>query len=188
MDLAEWDERYRAEGDSGASLSSTATPLLVECASQLPPGRALDLACGTGRNALWLAERGWSVTAVDGSPAAIDTLRSRAAQLGVTVNAELADLEKMEFVIRPESWDLIAMCYYFRRDLFEPSKQGLVPGGSIVSIALLVEPGKENSPFRLQPGQLRSYFEGWEVLHEREGRDIWHHAVAEIIARRPEIH
>jgi len=187
MDLAEWDERYRAEGDA-ANLSATATPLLVECASQLPPGRALDLACGTGRNALWLAERGWSVTAVDGSPAAIDALRSRAAQLGVTVKTRMADLEKKEFVIDPGSWDLIAMCYYFQRDLLEPCKLGVVPGACIVSIALLIEPGKENSPFRLQPGELRGYFEGWEILHDREGRDKWNHAVAEVIARRPEIH
>ena len=188
MDLAEWDERYRAEGSPGANLSATATPLLIECASQLPPGRALDLACGTGRNAVWLAERGWSVTAVDGSPAAIDALRSRAAQLGVTVKAQIANLEKKEFIIDPGSWDLIAMCYYFQRDLLEPCKLGVVPGGCIVSIALLIEPGKENSPFRLQPGELRGYFEGWEILHDREGRDIWHHAIAEIITRRPEIH
>ena len=53
-------------------------------------------------------------------------------------------------------------------------------------IALLVEPGKENSPFRLHPGELRRYFEGWEILHDREGRDAWHHAVAEVVARRPQ--
>ena len=50
-------------------------PLLVEAASKLTPGRALDLACGTGRNALWLAQHGWDVTAVDASPTAIETLR-----------------------------------------------------------------------------------------------------------------
>jgi tellurite methyltransferase len=187
VDLAEWDERYRAEENS-ANLSATATPLLVESASQLPPGRALDLACGTGRNALWLAQRGWSVTAVDGSPTAIETLRSRAVQLGVTVNTQIADLEKMEFSIDAVCWDLIAMCYYFQRDLLEPCKLGVVPGGCIVSIALLVEPGKVNSPFRLQPGELRGYFEGWEILHDREGRDKWNHTVAELIVRRPEIH
>jgi hypothetical protein len=57
----------------------------------------------------------------------------------------------------------------------------------MVSIALLVEPGKENSPFRLQPGELRRYFDGWEIHHDREGRDKWHHAIAEIIARRPHL-
>jgi tellurite methyltransferase len=187
MDLAEWYERYQAEGESAPELTSTATPLLVECVSGLPPGRALDLACGTGRNALWLAQRGWGVTAVDGSPAAIDALRRRATQMNVPVNATLADLEKMDFAIAPESWDLIAICYYSQRNLFETCKRGVVPGGYIVSIALRVEPGKENSPFRLQPGELRSYFEDFEVVHDREGRDLWHHSVAEIIARRPKL-
>jgi SAM-dependent methyltransferase len=183
MDLAGWEERYRA--NSGTEIESAATPLLVDGASDLPPGRALDLACGTGRNALWLAQRGWSVTAVDGSPAAIETLRHRAGHLGVTVDAQVADLEKAGFTIEPACWDLIAMCYYLQRDLFEPCKRGLVPGGVMVAIALLVEPGKEHSPFRLQRGELRRYFEEWEILHDREGRDAWQHTVAEIVARRP---
>ena len=185
MDLAGWEERYRADADSRTALESAPTPLLVEGASHLPPGRALDLACGAGRNALWLARRGWSVTAVDGSPAAIENLRRRAAHLSVKVDARVADLQKAEFTIKPARWDLIAMCYYLQRDLFEPCKRGLVPGGVMVAIALLVEPGKENSPFRLQPGELRRYFEGWEILHDREGQDAWQHTAAEIVARRP---
>jgi len=91
-----------------------------------------------------------------------------------TVKTRMADLEKKEFVIDPGSWDLIAMCYYFQRDLLEPCKLGVVPGACIVSIALLIEPGKENSPFRLQPGELRGYFAAWEILHYREGRDVWY--------------
>ena len=54
-------------------------PLLVETATSLPPGRALDLACGTGHNALWMAQHGWSVTALDGSATAIEILRRRGA-------------------------------------------------------------------------------------------------------------
>ena len=92
MDLAGWEERYRADADSRTALESAPTPLLVEGASHLPPGRALDLACGAGRNALWLARRGWSVTAVDGSPAAIENLRRRAAHLSVKVDARVAEI------------------------------------------------------------------------------------------------
>jgi tellurite methyltransferase len=161
------------------------TPVLVETASRLPPGRALDLACGAGRNALWLAQRGWNVVAVDNSPTAIETLRLRALQLGVAVETRIADLDKASYTIEPAHWDLIALCYYLQRNLFEPCKRGLVPGGVMIAVALLVEPGKENSPFRLQPGELRSYFEGWEISHYREGRDAWHHAVAEVVARSP---
>lgn len=160
-------------------------PLLGEVASKLPPGRALDLACGTGRNALWLAQHGWKVTAVDRSPTAIETLRGSAAALGVAIDARVADLEKSEFVIVPAAWDLIAVCYYLQRDLFEACKSGLAPGGVIVAITLLMEPGKEHSPFRLQPGELRGYFDDSEILYYRETSDQWHHAIAEIVARRP---
>jgi len=182
MDLAGWEQRYRSEMD--AVFEPSPTPLLAETVSHLPPGRALDLASGTGRNALWLAQRGWSVTAVDGSPTAVKILRRCAEQMNVVVDAQVADLERAGFTIEPDHWDLIAMCYYLQRDLFESSKQGLVPGGVIVVIVLLAEPGKDNS-FRAQPGELRRCFEGWEILHDREGSDTWQHKVAEIVARRP---
>lgn len=183
MDLASWERRYHAEADAG-TLASAPTALLVETASVLPPGRALDLACGTGRNALWLAQRGWSVTAIDGSSTAIQVLRDRAAHSRVTVATQVADLEKPEFTIEPGRWDLIAICYYLQRGLFELSKRGLVSGGVIVAIALLTEPGKDNS-FRLEPGELRRYFNDWEILHYREGRDPSQHNAAEIVARKP---
>jgi len=181
MALESWEERYRK-----APLDLRAPdPLLVTFANTLPPGRALDLACGTGRNALWLAQRGWSVTAVDSSPAAIDSLAARAKQLGATVDARVADLENAAYTIEPGQWDLIATCYYLQRDLFEPAKRGLVPGGILIAIALMIEPGKEHSPFRVEPGELRGFFAGWEILHYREGPDATHGAVAKIVARRP---
>ncbi len=177
MDLAGWEQRYRAQEGS-----SEPSSLLIEAASNRPPGRALDLACGTGRNALWLAQHGWSVTAVDGSPKAIEILRERAA--GLRLETQIADLESPAFTIALASYDLIAICYYLQRTLFAPAKQALVPGGIIVAIALLAEPAKDNS-FRVEPGELRRTFHGWEILHHREGRDSWQHNVAEIVARKP---
>jgi SAM-dependent methyltransferase len=179
MDLAAWEQRYRAQEETSAP---SPHPLLVEIASSQPPARALDLACGTGRNALWLAEHGWSVTAVDGSPTAIEILRHRAA--GLPIATKIADLEDSSFTIEPASYDLIAICYYLERKLFEPAKQALLPGGILVAIALLAEPGKDNS-FRVEPGELPRIFDGWEILHHREGRDAWQHNVAEIVARKP---
>ena len=148
--------------------------LLVEIAQKLMPGRALDLACGTGRNAVWLAEHGWKVTAVDRSPVTIPA-----------VDTHVADLEKHEFPIAEASWDLIAVCYYLQRDLFEPVKRGVKPGGIALVIVHLIEPGHEQSRFSLQPGELAKYFEGWEILHSHEGKpsDPDHHrAVAELVA------
>ena len=179
MDLAGWEQRYRAQEEASAPAPH---PLLVKTASFLPPGRALDLACGTGRNALWLAQHGWSVTAVDGSASAIRFLRESAADLHI--ETQIANLETSGFAIEPASYDLIAICYYLQRNLFEPAKQGVAPGGIIISIALLAEPAKDNS-FRLEPGELRRYFDDWEILHHREGSDQWEHKVAEIVARKP---
>ena len=152
------------------------TPLLVETVRKLKPGRALDLACGTGRNAVWLAEHGWQVTAVDRSPITIPT-----------VETHVADLEKHEFPITEASWDLIAVCYYLQRDLFESVKHGVKPGGIALVIVHMVEPGHEQSRFSVQPGELAKYFDGWEILHYREGKpnDPEHkRAVAEIVATK----
>jgi len=185
MDIDDWEARYRAMG----SPPGDPDPLVKEIAAGLPPGRALDLACGAGANALWLAERGWDVTAVDRSPAAIEIVRTEAARRDVHVTALVADLEAHQFTIAPDAWDLILMCRYLQRDLFEPSKLGLAPGGVLIVIVLLAEPvpgklGKHR--FRVEPGEFARYFAGsagWTILHQREGftRD---HAVSEIVARR----
>jgi tellurite methyltransferase len=153
------------------------TPLLVETVRKLAPGRALDLACGSGRNAIWLAEHGWQVTAVDRSPMAIPG-----------ADTHVADLEKHEFTIVEGAWDLIVVSYYLQRDLFEPIKRGLRPGGVALAIVHIFEPGHEQSRFSLNPGELAIYFEGWEILHYREGQpnDPEHRrAVAEIVATKP---
>jgi len=195
MEIHGWNERYRLREHAG-DLDAAPTPLVVATAAKLVPGKAprtapykaLDLACGTGRNALWLAEHGWEVTAVDGSHEAIEILRTRATERGLKINAVAADLEKGEFEIEPASWDLIAICYYLQRNLFEPAKRGVVPGGLLISIVHVTEPGEEEGPHRLSPGQLEQYFAGWEILHCHEGKatDAAHRrAVAEIVARHP---
>jgi len=188
MEIGAWEERYRAERCSASDTEATPTPLLVETARHLAPGKALDLACGTGRNALWLAEHGWSVTAVDGAPAAIEILRSRAAERGITVDARIADLEKGEYQIERSAWNLIVICYYLQRDLFQPAKEGLVPSGILLAIVHIAEPGEEPTERRLRPGESMKYFQGFEILHRHEGQpnDAAHRRpVAEIVARRP---
>ncbi len=135
----------------------------------LKPGRALDLACGKGQNAMWLAERGWHVTAIDREPAEIHH---------ANIDFRVADLERHEFAIEPRSWDLIVICRYLQRDLYEPAKAGLVPGGVIVASALL--PGEKPGRFRIQPGELATYFRDFEILFSGEG------LLAEVVARKPD--
>jgi SAM-dependent methyltransferase len=188
MEINGWNERYGSSEHAAEDLNAAPTPLVVATASNLAPGKALDLACGAGRNALWLAEHAWDVTAVDGACAAIEILQTRAAERRLKINAIVANLEKMEFEIERSRWDLIAICYYLQRNLFEPAKRGVVPGGLLISIIHIAQPGEEESPYRLHPGQLENYFAGWEILHHHEGKanDAAHRrAVAEIVARKP---
>lgn len=187
MDLRGWDQRYRTEARPKEDLEAAPTPLLIQSAQHLLPVRALDLACGTGRNALWLAEQGWQVTAVDGSAAAIEMLRRRAAERSLPVDSRVADLEKGEFRIEPAGWDLIVICYYLQRDLIEAAKQGLKPGGVLVVIVHIAEAGAEPTAHQLRPGELARLFDGWEILHSFEGRprdEAHRRAVAEVVARR----
>ena len=187
MTVTEWNERYRTRERTG-DFTAAPTPLLVDTAQYLTPARALDLACGSGRHALWLAARGWSAEAVDGSEAAIAALRSEAHQLGVTVDAAVADLASPEFRIEESRYDLVLMCYYLQRDLFSSLKNAIAPGGLALVIVHIVESGEEPTPTRALPGELPSYFSDWEILHRYEGpsRDPAHYrAVSEIVARRP---
>jgi tellurite methyltransferase len=210
MEIEDWNERYRSGSRAAEDLNAAPTPLLVEMAKRLAQAQpltgaqpalcALDLACGTGRNALWLAKHGWNVTAVDAAPSAIAILRDRAAHGALTagmapgmaprlaLDARVADLSRGEFQILPAAWDLMAICYYLQRSLFEPAKQGVVPGGIVIAIVHITEPGEEPNPHRLRPGELETYFQGWEIIHRYEGQpnDAAHQrAVAEIAARRP---
>ena len=139
-----------------------------EILATLTPARALDLASGKGQNALWLAERGWHVTAVDRDPMAIQH---------PNVEFRMADLERGDFIIEPCSWELIVICSYLQRDLYQPAKAGLVAGGIIVASALL--PGEKPGRFRIQPGELARYFSDFEILHSSEN------TLAEIVARKP---
>jgi tellurite methyltransferase len=187
MDIRGWNERYRCQARPVEDFSAAPTRLLTQTATNLNPGAALDLACGTGRNALWLAQHGWRVTAVDGAEAAISALRDRASLSGLNIDARKADLTNGEYRIKPEAWDLIAICYYLQRDLFEPAKRGLAEGGVLLAIVHITEDGEVPTEHRLAPGELVRYFDGLEILHHYEGvpNDSAHRrSVAEVVAQR----
>src|SRR5688572_67533 len=149
--MESWDERY-----AGGKYSSAAPhKLLVKLAGKLNPGKALDLACGTGRHAIFLAEKGWNVTAVDNSGVGIEIARQRAQEKGVQVDFRTADLEKGEFKIDPEAYDLICDFYYLERDLFPQMQAGVKVGGMIVSTIHIYGEGEEEGNFLLKEGELR---------------------------------
>ncbi len=188
MSIQKWNDRYGA----GEQLFETPAPLVARFTADLAMGVALDLACGPGRNALYLAERVWRVTAVDGSPIAIDILRTRAREKNLKIDARLADLERAEFQIQPDAYDLICDCYFLERNLFPQIKSGVHPGGMAIVIVHLTDADHpQGTPTRARPGELRGYFSDWTILHYYEGQpseSCHQHPVAELIAIRPTTH
>ena len=181
MLITDWNERF-----TNQDFSWNPSPLLVQLTDEVAPGRALDLASGPGRNAIHLAQSGWHVTAVDASSVALDLLRRRAAERGVTVDTRLADLEKHEFTIEPDTYDLICDFFYLQRDLFPQISAGIRPGGVFAGSIHLFEPGREASRYSLNSGELRGYFQEWKILYYSENRNDEEHKrrSAHIIARR----
>jgi tellurite methyltransferase len=188
MSMTSWDERYQR----GEHLNDSPADLLVRFASAQPPGRALDLASGPGRNAMFLAERGWRVIAVDSSAVAIEILTKRVRASGLPIDARVADLEKGEFDIEPETYDLICDFYYLERSLFPAIREGARPGGRVIAAIHMDDPSPGvppmNPAYLLDPGELRTEFAGWKIIHYQEGvpSDSAHRRKsAEIVAERP---
>lgn len=132
MDAAGWDERYAAaETVWGAAPNVWVARELAD----LPPGRALDLACGEGRNALWLAGLGWQVTGVDFSAVAL--AKAAAAPGGEQVDWVVGDATAYA---PGEPMDLALLCYLqmpadMRRAAVRNAVRGLAPGGLLLVIA-----------------------------------------------------
>jgi tellurite methyltransferase len=183
--IQQWNERYRA----GEQAFETPSPLVVQFLGGLTPGVALDLAAGPGRNALYLAQHGWQVTAVDGSPVGIDLLLARARDRKLVIEARAIDLEANELEVPPASYDLVLSCYYLQRSLIPPIKSALRPGGLLIAIVHVAGADQpQGTPTRAYPGELRGFFTGWRILHYREGEpgESCHlHAVAELVAQKP---
>jgi SAM-dependent methyltransferase len=127
----------------------------------LAPGKALDLACGSGRHSRWLAERGWDVTSVDVAPEWDGVVQ--------------ADLERGEFVIAPEAWDLIVCWRYWQENLMPAIARGVRPRG----VAALA--GKTTGRFATSLARYRAVFGEWEELASGENE-----AFTFLIVRRAE--
>ncbi len=185
-----WNQHYAALGSSRSDptyVDSLPDPLLIQAAEMLPRARALDLGCGPGRHAIYLARLGWHVTAVDSSAVAIGLLRANAA--GLPIDARLANLENGAFAIAPNAYQLICDFHYLQRDLFPQIREGVHPGGIFAGAIHLVQEGcaatPRNPDFLLHPGELRRMFDGWKVLFYSEGGESGRsRRTARIIARR----
>lgn len=139
MERHDWDERY-----AGDDLVWKAEPnrFLVPEVARLAPGRALDVACGEGRNAIWLAEQGWHATGVDFSAVALDKARKLAASRGVEDRVEWrqADLRTEDWVPAASAFDLVIVFYLqivadLRRRVLGACATAVAPGGTLLVVA-----------------------------------------------------
>ncbi len=130
-----WDDRYR---EQTAMWGSEPNRFLVEAVADLTPGTALDLGCGQGRNAIWLAGHGFTVTGFDLSPVAVEQATAAAVAAGVDVEFAAVDLTTWD----PDGreWDLVVLAYVhvpevMRRAVHAAAARAVAPGGRIVVIA-----------------------------------------------------
>ena len=135
MDRSAWDERYRA-GDPWGSAPNI---FVREVAEALPPGRALDVAAGDGRHALWLAQRDWSVDAVDFSAVAVERGRRRAEELGVADRARWHVGDVVREPLPEGPFDLVVVAYLQLgavdlRTAVTAACRRLAPGGTAVLV------------------------------------------------------
>jgi SAM-dependent methyltransferase len=194
-----WNEKWRERGTGARSEPSR---FLVEGVSELPAGRALDLACGAGRNAIWLAERGWRVTGVDYSEIGLAEARRRADERGVDVEWILGDLT--EWLPPTDAYDLVCVLYLQlpaaeRRGVLGRAAEALAPGGTMLvvghDLANLAEGygGPKSADVLYTAADLTADLAQLEieradrVIRPVEDEDGLHEAVdALVLARRPE--
>lgn len=137
MDATDWDSRYaRNELVWGAEPNRW---VAEECAD-LRPGRALDLACGEGRNTIWLASRGWRATGVDFSGVALQRAFDLAARAELPGEVAWVRADLVEYVSEPQSFDLVVIAYLQvpaeqRRRVVRAAADALAPGGTLLVIA-----------------------------------------------------
>jgi SAM-dependent methyltransferase len=129
-----WDRKY---AETEQLWAATPNRSFAGEGEGLPPGRALDLACGEGRHAVWLAERGWQVTAIDFSEVAIARGRARAAREHVEVDFRCSDL--LDFEPEPGAFDLVLVLFLQlpedeRRVVLSRAAGALAPGGTFLLV------------------------------------------------------
>jgi len=186
-----WDERYAAAERVWSAGPNREVEAVV---AGWPPGRALDLGAGEGRHALWLAERGWQVTAVDFSAVGIDRGRQEAAHRSLDVEWVVADVT--EWQPAPGTlFDLVLVAYlHIPQDVFSRLGQWLAPGGALVvvghSLRNLTEGvgGPQDPSILHTTDQLRAASDGLEIQRCEEvlrPTDAGDAIDVVLVARRP---
>jgi SAM-dependent methyltransferase len=190
-DRTRWNEKHR-ERAPDLTPADWLTALEPRIRPQRPDALALDLACGSGRNSLYLARLGYSVDAWDVSDTAIDSLegeaqRLRASGARLQIATKRVDLDSA--VLPTSRYDLVLDAYFLDRALFPSIANALRPGGLLVFQTFVRGPaaasqrGPKNPAYVLQPGELLAAFPGLETLEYTEDAE---RGEARLLARRKE--
>ena len=167
-DREHWNARYESGEYAARAHPST---LLAAWIDRLPHGRALDVACGRGRNAIHLAANGYAVDAMDISDVALARARERADAAGVVVNWIESDLEQPD--IARDTYDVIVIARFLDRPLIPRLIDALRPGGHVVydhhCITSVEVDGPKSHRFRARPNELLERFRALRVLFYEEG-------------------
>jgi SAM-dependent methyltransferase len=188
-DQKRWDKRF---GRKEFTLGKEPNPFLKQHLHLLPRGKALDMATGEGRNAVFLAQNGFEVDAVDISQKGLKKARKLAREKGVKVNALRVDLD--HYQIEKDRYDLIANFYFLKRRLVPKIRKGLRKGGKVIFETYVLEHrtlatgGPKQAKYFLKPNELLRLFKDFRVLFYREGifrEGRRKKAVASLIAEKP---
>ncbi|MGD2076845.1 MAG: class I SAM-dependent methyltransferase [Chloroflexota bacterium] len=181
QDKERWDQRW---ADAGQPYPPHR--LLVEHVTYLSGGSALDLACGRGQNAIWLAEIGYQVLGVDISPVALEAARHQAALHDVAGRVIFQQVDLDRWTLPQSAFDLVIVFRFLDRRLFGPICDAVRPNGllfySTRHQGALSRHPEANQRYLLRPGELAAAFSDWRILHDEEGA-----VDAELIARKPAI-
>ncbi len=170
-DQIRWDECYRC---GRGPCHNEIDAWVAAQHAYLTGGRALDVACGTGRYSLWLARLGYEVEAVDISPVALERLAATAAAQGLAERIHILQADLTHWQPPPERYDLVLVSLYLERKLLPALRAALRPRGLLLYTTfhtdLLRLPGEFNPAYLLQPGELLLTFADWELLAYEERR------------------
>jgi tellurite methyltransferase len=170
QDRNKWNQRY-AEGSYHKNNPVT---LVEDWLPRLPVGRALDVACGAGRNSIFLAQAGYQVDAIDISREGLNLARKTAENQGLSINWIEQDLDQpYQF---DTDYDLIIVMWYVNLGLISRLYDYLAPGGYLLCEEHLITDqdviGPASSNYRVAPGVLREAVSGLDVLLYEESIEI----------------
>lgn len=169
--MTTWDERFRS---GGYPTDPDPSDVLRNYVAEIPDGRALDVAAGTGRNAVFLAEHGYAVEAVDQSRAGLEITRERASERGVADRLDLVQADLSEFAFPTARYDLLTVSFYRAVDRIPDLFEALAPGGYLFVEHHLrsteeTPSGPSSDRYRFGANELLRAGLGLTVVHYDEG-------------------